>query len=184
LSAKQCPLCKSLHWLYACFVNCQVIKLREAKRLKICLNYLRSHIDRECIFGDYQRCKQRHNTMLHFDNSKNPNVKASNTEKKETAQKNRRSFVTNISITTSHYVTIIQALSTAIILIHEKTVIIKKIERLIPHLNLILWREIYVNDCNWLLDHLINGIGQTNFVYHRTITTIRSKYNDYQTDSL
>jgi len=76
--------------------------------------------------------------MLHFDNSKNPNVKASNTEKKETAQKNRRSFVTNISITTSHYVTIIQALSTAIILIHEKTVIIKKIERLIPHLNLIL----------------------------------------------
>jgi len=41
---KQCPLCKNLHWLYACpsfrkLSNHE--RLREAKRLKVCLNCLR-----------------------------------------------------------------------------------------------------------------------------------------------
>ncbi|XP_018370063.1 PREDICTED: uncharacterized protein LOC108765716 [Trachymyrmex cornetzi] len=86
---KQCPLCKNSHWLYACPSFRKLSsheRLREAKRLKIYLNCLRSHPERECTFGSCQRCKRRHNTMLHLDNN-NPQTKSVDIEQGEVQNK-------------------------------------------------------------------------------------------------
>lgn len=87
---KTCPLCKNHHWLYACpFFHKLSIqeRIREAKRLKVCLICLRFHADRECTFGGCQRCKRRYNTMLHFELSNPSRDKTNSVEKPNISNK-------------------------------------------------------------------------------------------------
>jgi len=156
------------------------------KRLKVCLNCLRTHADRECTFGGCQQCKRRHNTMLYLDDSDNSRVKASTNESRES------SSVTGVddpssqdsSVKTSHCTTrcVAQALlSTAIISIRDNNGSYQECRALLDsashthfmtrHLCQQLHLKIYK------ADHVINGIGQTNvLISHSTTTVIKSKY--------
>lgn len=195
LADKTCPSCKNRHWLYACPAFQKLTtqeRLREAKRLKVCLNCLRSHADRECTFGGCQRCKRRHNTMLHFDTSehsaeKTHNEKTNSSSKETVAESSAKS---DVNITMSHCATkgIIHALlSTAVILIRDSNGKYRKCRALLDSAS---QSHFMTNNlCQQLqlkmykIDHLINGIGQTNvFVNHKTTAIIRSRYNDYQAE--
>jgi len=58
-------------------------RLREAKRLKVCLNYSCSHVDRKCTFGGCQR----HNIMLHIDINDKSYVKVNRKNRKPLIQR-------------------------------------------------------------------------------------------------
>lgn len=68
-----CAMCDDKHALYTCvrFLNLPVrdrIKFVENK--KLCSNCLRSgHSISDCTFGACRQCQQRHNGLLHLDNS-------------------------------------------------------------------------------------------------------------------
>jgi hypothetical protein len=68
-----CVLCSGEHSLYTCnsFLNLPVkdrLKLVDDKNL--CLNCLRGgHLKKDCFFGPCKQCQQKHNSLLHVDNS-------------------------------------------------------------------------------------------------------------------
>ncbi|XP_018400324.1 PREDICTED: uncharacterized protein LOC108777841 [Cyphomyrmex costatus] len=192
---KLCPLCKNSHWLYACPSFRKLSsheRLREAKRLKVCLNCLRSHPERECTFGSCQRCKRRHNTMLHLD-SDNSQTKSVNVESSETSSQKGESdssVRTSTTATTSHCANkgVVQSLlSTAIVLVRDHNGHYQECRALLDSAS----QSHFMTEelCQRLqlktfkINHLINGIGETNvFVNNRTTTVIKSKYNEYQTE--
>lgn len=69
-----CPVCKNSHLI----VNCEsFLKLSEyerydkARRLKLCLNCLRSnHMSKECSSSSCRKCSGRHHTLLHYSKRK------------------------------------------------------------------------------------------------------------------
>lgn len=189
---KQCPLCKNQHWLYACPSFRKLSsqdRLRESKRLKVCLNCLRSHADRECTFGGCQRCKRRHNTMLHFDNKDSSHVTASNTSECESSNAKAvdLSAAQSSTTVTSHCATkgVIQALlSTAVLLVSDKNGHYQECRTLLDSASQFhfmtkdLCQRLQLNTCK--TNHLINGIDQTNvLINNRAISTIKSKYSNY-----
>lgn len=188
---KQCPLCKNHHWLYACpsfrKLSSQE-RLQEAKRLKVCLNCLRLHADRECTFGGCQRCKRRHNTMLHVDHNNSSHVTATNSSECESSIKIADDLSSpQTNVTTSHCATrgVTQALlSTAVILVSDKNGQYQECKALLDSasqshfMTKDLCQRLQLTTCK--TNHLINGIGQTNVTINNRVTSkIRSKYNNY-----
>ncbi|XP_018310126.1 uncharacterized protein [Mycetomoellerius zeteki] len=193
---KQCPLCKNSHWLYACPSFRKLSsneRLREAKRLKVCLNCLRSHPERECTFGSCQRCKRRHNTMLHLDND-NSQIKSIDNEQREVPNKKTEddSVVrTSTTATTSHCTNkgvVHSLLSTAIVLVRDHNGYYQECRALLDSASQshfmteeLCLQRLQLN--TFKTNHLINGIGQTSvFVNDRATTVMKSKYNEYNTE--
>jgi len=143
--------------------------------LKVCLNCLRTHTDRECTFGGCQRCKRRHNTSR---------------ESSSVSGVDDPSSQDSSIIKTAHCATkyVAQALlSTAIISIRDNNGSYQECRALLDsafqthfitrHLCQKLHLKIHK------ADHVINGIGQTNvFISHSTTTVIKSKNNKYQAE--
>lgn len=193
---KQCPLCKNHHWLYACPSFRKLTsqeRVREVKRLKVCLNCLRSHADRECTFGGCQRCKRRHNTMLHFDNNDSSHVTATSVgecESSNTGVVGLSSSQSSTTATTSHCTTRDERqaiLSTAVLLIADQNGHYQECRALLDSasqshfMTRNLCQRLQLTTCK--TNHQINGIGQTNvFINNRAISTIKSKYNDYHAE--
>ncbi|XP_036141015.1 uncharacterized protein LOC118644996 [Monomorium pharaonis] len=73
----KCLFCKGSHNIYSCkdLLNLSVDKrLTQVKKLKLCTNCLRSnHFSRDCKAGGCKKCSGRHNTLLHFSDSKGEN---------------------------------------------------------------------------------------------------------------
>nr|XP_049693226.1 uncharacterized protein LOC126053879 [Helicoverpa armigera] len=74
-----CPLCTDKHALYSCvkFLNMLVQdRLKFAKTKGVCLICLRSstHTIENCNFGPCKLCQQKHNALIHVDNSVIPNT--------------------------------------------------------------------------------------------------------------
>ncbi|XP_061711557.1 uncharacterized protein LOC133520879 [Cydia pomonella] len=75
---RNCAMCNENHALYTCakFLNLSVqdrLKLIQNKNL--CNNCLREgHSLNECIFGPCKQCQQKHNSLLHMDNTRNDSV--------------------------------------------------------------------------------------------------------------
>ncbi|CAL1672753.1 unnamed protein product [Lasius platythorax] len=77
---KKCYLCQGQHLLYSCkkFLSLAVDdRIKEIKRLKLCLNCLRSdHYSRSCRYGSCKECGERHNTLCHLrGQTRNPPTK-------------------------------------------------------------------------------------------------------------
>lgn len=70
-----CTFCKQAHAIFYCnkFLSLPVpARITEIKKLKLCLNCLRSnHTVPNCISSGCRRCNKRHNTLLHLSNVTN-----------------------------------------------------------------------------------------------------------------
>lgn len=77
-SNKNCSLWKNEHLIYACpdFLKLEASsRLSETKRLKLCINCLRSgHLTKDCRFSGCRKCHKVHNTLLRFQNTKKANT--------------------------------------------------------------------------------------------------------------
>lgn len=189
-------MCKNSHWLYGCpsFRKLSIQeRTREAKRLKACLNCLRLHPDRECTFGGCQRCRRRHNTLLHCDTNDNLRIKAAISEEAEGSHDkeiNDSVLRASNTVTTSHGATkdtVHALLSTAIIFIRDNKGEYQECRALLDSasqsdfMTKNLCQRLQLKTCK--TDHLINGFGQTNvLVNNSTSARIRSRYNNYQAD--
>ncbi|XP_071562311.1 uncharacterized protein [Temnothorax nylanderi] len=67
---RRCYVCQGQHSIYACkqFLGLSVEdRIREARRLKLCLNCLgNNHFSRDCRSGSCRECGERHNTLCHI----------------------------------------------------------------------------------------------------------------------
>ncbi|XP_071648512.1 uncharacterized protein [Temnothorax longispinosus] len=67
---RRCYLCQGQHLIYSCkqFLGLSVEdRIREIKRLRLCLNCLRNdHFSRDCRSGSCRECGERHNTLCHI----------------------------------------------------------------------------------------------------------------------
>lgn len=70
----KCAFCKGSHSIYSCkdILSLPVNKrLLQVRKLKLCTNCLRNnHFNKDCKAGGSKKCSGRHNTLLHFDDSK------------------------------------------------------------------------------------------------------------------
>lgn len=66
-----CEYCKKRHSIYKCveFTHLTIsARIQEAKRLRLCLNCLKSgHFTSECNLSSCKYCSRRHNTLLHLN---------------------------------------------------------------------------------------------------------------------
>ncbi|XP_032690610.1 uncharacterized protein LOC116853592 [Odontomachus brunneus] len=69
-NTNKCFLCKGEHFLYHCkkFIAMPVDeRIKEVRRLKLCLNCLRNdHYVKSCKMGSCRECSGRHNTLCHL----------------------------------------------------------------------------------------------------------------------
>ncbi|XP_024878022.1 uncharacterized protein LOC112458563 [Temnothorax curvispinosus] len=67
---RRCYLCQGQHLIYSCkqFLGLSVEdRIREIKRLRLCLNCLRNdHFSRDCRSGSCRECGERHNTLCNI----------------------------------------------------------------------------------------------------------------------
>jgi hypothetical protein len=70
-----CMLCNGEHKLYTCisFLNLSVEdRLKFVDDHNLCRNCLRAgHLKKDCFFGPCKQCQERHNSLLHIENSDN-----------------------------------------------------------------------------------------------------------------
>ncbi|XP_061720563.1 uncharacterized protein LOC133527531 [Cydia pomonella] len=75
---RNCAMCNENHALYTCakFLNLSVQdRLNLIQNKNLCNNCLREgHSLNECIFGPCKQCQQKHNSLLHMDNTRNDSV--------------------------------------------------------------------------------------------------------------
>ncbi|XP_018394542.1 PREDICTED: uncharacterized protein LOC108773280 [Cyphomyrmex costatus] len=93
----KCAFClKEGHVIYKCYEYLKLEvneRVKEARSRKLCLNCLRdtSHLAKQCTLGPCRKCKKRHNTLLHWEQtpSKNsvavPNESSTNAQEKVVA---------------------------------------------------------------------------------------------------
>lgn len=83
---KQCPLRKNIGCMHVhCFRNYRHKSEHEKQTAKGLLKLFVAPC-RSQMFGGCQRCKRRHNTMLHFDTNDSSRVKTTNVEKSKSLQ--------------------------------------------------------------------------------------------------
>lgn len=75
---RTCALCNENHALYTCvmFLNMSIHeRLNFVQNKNLCRNCLREgHSLTECLFGPCKQCQQKHNSLLHTDNSRGESV--------------------------------------------------------------------------------------------------------------
>lgn len=92
-TSNNCALCKDVqHPLYRCekFRALAVPKRIEViKKAKLCINCMKYHKDRQCVYGTCTVCSKKHNSMLHLNSPST--VKSSRITRNKTSENDKTS---------------------------------------------------------------------------------------------
>lgn len=134
----KCPVCKNNHTIYQCtkFKSMPIeTRIERVKQLNLCTNCLRSgHDEQSCRLSSCRLCTQRHNTMLHNNNTI---PKASTSTSSEgcvvlpTIQEKKQIESSSVTLSSVHYSQVL--LSTAIISIPDNNGHIHKVRALLDN---------------------------------------------------
>ncbi|CAK9834523.1 hypothetical protein ANTRET_LOCUS11040 [Anthophora retusa] len=95
----QCPICGQNHAIYTCskFLETNARERFElARKAKLCLNCLRNnHQTHKCYLKGCKKCNQKHNTLLHFNETNNTRIQdpSNNNDKSSYRDKNEQPTV-------------------------------------------------------------------------------------------
>ncbi|XP_072389396.1 uncharacterized protein [Diabrotica undecimpunctata] len=174
-----CSLCSQNHLIYSCpnFSKLQpTSRLNEAKRLKLCINCLRSgHPTKNCKSSGCRKCGKPHHTLLHFHNSiqNTPNLEASSSQTPSNQ-------TTNSLTTHNHFASSSQILlSTVLIKVFDSKGNMHEARALLDsgsESNFITQRLLNTLKLHTTaIDFSVYGINQTNSVVHlKTSLTFKS----------
>ncbi|XP_076248154.1 uncharacterized protein LOC143187904 [Calliopsis andreniformis] len=83
-NSNKCVMCEGNHEIYQCnqFLKAAVRdRLEVIRRSRLCINCFRSnHVVKNCQATGCRKCKQKHNTLLHFNNENRVNLNNNSTQ--------------------------------------------------------------------------------------------------------
>ncbi|KAL6420505.1 hypothetical protein ACFW04_013840 [Cataglyphis niger] len=122
----KCIFCKGSHNIYSCkdILALPIDKrLAQVKKLKLCRNCLRNNHFKNCKAGGYKKCSRRHNTLLHYGESKEEKESENQLESSAAKEINDKSNTTHESTVAAHAFQVTQRsyilLATARVLIFD-----------------------------------------------------------------